>query len=152
MDGEEVNDINAFRLRIAQTPPGTTVRLKVFRNGSEREISVKLAELPEVAPKTGESESPRGALAGVQVDEVTSAVARQLGLPPTTRGVVVTDVRPDSPAVDAGLQPGDVIQEVNRRPISNVRGFERALREAGSGPVLLLVNRGGTTTYLAIQP
>ncbi|MGB7308735.1 MAG: PDZ domain-containing protein, partial [Candidatus Acidiferrales bacterium] len=65
-------------------------------------------------------------------------------------GVVVSDVDPSSPAA-ADLQRGDVIQEVNHKPISNVEQYNQAVSAAGSQPVLLLVNRGGTTQYVVVE-
>jgi serine protease Do len=66
--------------------------------------------------------------------------------------VVVTDVAEDTPAADAGLQRGDVIQEVNRQPVTNVTEFNRAVSQAGSQTVVLLVNRGGQTSFVVVQP
>jgi len=64
---------------------------------------------------------------------------------------VVTQVRPGA-AADAGLRQGDVIQEVNRKPVTSVADFEQAIRQAGNQTVVLLVNRGGSTLYLALEP
>ena len=63
---------------------------------------------------------------------------------------MVTSVDPDSKAADAGLQRGDVIQEVNRKPVNSVEQFRAAVRDAGNAPILLLVNRGGQTGYSVI--
>jgi serine protease Do len=65
--------------------------------------------------------------------------------------VVVTQVRPYSRAAEAGLARGDVIQEVNREPVTNVAAFDRAVRRAGDQPVLLLVNRGGRTLFIVVD-
>ena len=76
-------------------------------------------------------------------------MARGLGLSPTAAGVVVSQVSPSSAAASAGLQQGDVIQEVNRRPVRNVAEFEAAVRNSKQG-TLLLVNRNGHTTYIGV--
>jgi serine protease Do len=128
------------------------VRLKVFRNGQEREVSVTLGELPSKPSGSNQGSEQKSALDGVSVDELTPPVARQLGLPASTRGVVVVDVESESAADDAGLQRGDVIQEVNHKPITNVSDFERAVDQAGNSSVLLLVNRGGNTFYVVVEP
>jgi serine protease Do len=151
LNGEPIADSRTLRLRIAQTAPGTSVRLKVFRNGGEREFSVTLGELPAKAEAFNGGNQPGGALEGVSVDELTPPVLSQLGLPARTRGVVVTGVKPDSLAAEAGLQRGDVIQEANRQAVASVADFERAISKAGKGPILLLVNRRGTTLYIAID-
>ena len=69
-----------------------------------------------------------------------------------TRGVVITRVDPNGPAADAGVQRGDIIQEVNRKPVANVDQFQEAMRAAGNESVLLLVNRGGQTSFIVIPP
>ena len=89
---------------------------------------------------------------GVQVDELTPEAARELGLRPNTKGVVVTDVDPAAPAADAGLHRGDVIEEINRQPVSSVSEYERVVGQAGKEPVVLSVNRQGNTAYLVVQP
>ena len=68
------------------------------------------------------------------------------------RGVVVTQVDPDSAAAEAGLERGDVIEEVNRKHVASVDEFQNPLREASGRGVLLLVSRGGATSYVAISP
>jgi serine protease Do len=153
LNGERISDSRTLRLKIAQMAPGTTVRLKLLSDGHEREVTVTLGELPAEAERnSGGGAEPGSALEGVTVEDLTPQIAQQLNLPPQTRGVVVTSVRPDSPAQEAGLRRGDVIQEVNRKPVTNSAEFERAVLRAGKGTVLLLVNRGGNTMFIAIEP
>jgi serine protease Do len=83
------------------------------------------------------------------VENVTARTARQLGLPETASGVVVTQIDPSSEAADSGLRRGDVIQEVNRKPVRNVEDFQNALRNS-KDQTLLLVNRQGNSLYLAV--
>jgi serine protease Do len=121
-----------------------------LRDGSERNFTVKLGELPTTeASIEHESAGSSGALAGVSVEDLNAQSAKDLGLPANTQGVVVIKVGPASPAAEAGLRRGDVIQEVNRKPVKNISDFERAV--AGSKEdTLLLVNRHGSTVYLAV--
>jgi serine protease Do len=151
LNGNDVEETRDLRNRIAMTPPGSTVKLAVVRDGQTRNVEAKLGELPEreqAARGPGESRRP---LDGVDVQDLSPRIAAQLGLPRDLTGVVVTAVSPASPAADAGLRRGDVIAEVNRRAVANVPAFERAVRDAGSGQVILLVNRGGNTMYLVIE-
>jgi serine protease Do len=83
------------------------------------------------------------------VQNLNSNLAKQLGVPADAAGVVVTKVDPSSAAADAGLQRGDVIQEVNRKPIHNASDFEAAMRNS-KDQTLLLVNRQGSTMYVAV--
>jgi serine protease Do len=151
LNGEPVSDGRSLRLKIADTAPGTTLRLRLFRDRSEREVSVTLGEHPSEAQRAGASDSGNGPLAGIAVDELTPEVARQLGLAAGTRGVVIVEVQSDSPAADAGLRRGDVIQELNRKPIGDVNEFQQAMSQAGNGQVLLLINRGGNTVFIAVE-
>jgi serine protease Do len=149
LNGKPITDSNELRMSIAMMAPGTTAKLDVWRGGSRHEITVKLGTLPtEQEQASAGSANPQGALEGVTVENVTGETAQQLNLPPNTKGVVVTDINPSSPLADSGLQPGDVIQEVNHQPISNVKDFDRAVQRAGKNP-LLLVNRQGHTLFIA---
>ena len=86
---------------------------------------------------------------------MTPEVARQLGLPSSITGVVATAVDPSSPAAAAGIERGDVIdviQEVNRKPVHNLAQYQQATTGTENQPILLLVNRGGTTHYVVVEP
>jgi len=149
VNGKPITDSNQLRMGISMMPPGTEVKLQVLRNGNEREMAVKLAEMPtQQAKANNETGGLEGALEGVEVANLTPRTAQQLGLPAETKGVVVTDISPSSPAADSGLRKGDVIQEVNRQSVKNVSEFQEAVRKAGKEP-LLLVNRRGTTLFVA---
>jgi len=150
LNGTKVVDSNDLRLRISQTAPGTNVELKVIRDGQPKNVNVTLGELPEKEEKAPATENSGSALDGVQVETLTSDIARQLDLPAGTHGVVITSIDPSSAAAEAGLSRGDVIQEVNHKPVTNAHEFEQAIG-SGKGPVLLLVNHGGVTAYVAIE-
>jgi serine protease Do len=142
-------DSNQLRMDISMMQPGSDVKLKVVRDGSERDFNVKLNELPtETAENRPQSGHREQALEGVDVANLTPETARQLHLSASTTGVVVERVNPSSPLADAGLQRGDVIQEVNHTPVKDTSEFQSALRKDMKDP-LLLVNRGGQTLYIA---
>ena len=92
------------------------------------------------------------ALQGVHTRNLIPSVAEDLGISTGTHGAVVTSVDPSSAAAAAGLDAGDVIQEVDRKPVHNVDEYRQVLAEAHGRSVLLLVNRGGSTHFLVIQP
>src|SRR5271157_6041683 len=151
IDGKPINDSAELRMHVSLMAPGTKVSVKVFRDGAEKTLPLTLAELPtETArneqPGTGSSED---ALQGIAVENVTPQAARQLGLPADATGVVVTNVDPNGKAAESGLKRGDVIQEVNHKPVRNTADFESAMRNAKDG-TLLLVNRQGNTMFLAV--
>jgi serine protease Do len=155
LNGQSVSDAEDLRLRVSQIAPGTPVKMDIVRNGQKRQVSATLAELPadNEASSGGNNNTPEPAnavLSGLQVSNLTADIIQQLKLPAGVHGVVITRVDPDSKAADAGLQRGDVIQEVNRKPVANVDQFRAAVQEAGNAPILLLVNHGGQTVYSVI--
>ncbi|HEY9285887.1 MAG TPA: PDZ domain-containing protein, partial [Pyrinomonadaceae bacterium] len=89
---------------------------------------------------------------GVTVRPLTPEIARQLELRAGAQGLVVDEVDPAGPASDAGLRPGDVIEQVNRQPVRSNDELAAALARAGARPVLLLVNRRGTTFFVTVRP
>jgi serine protease Do len=152
LNNQTVVDARALSLAVSQMAPGSTVHLTIFRNGKQQDVTATLGEMPaEKTQANNQGGGSSNALQGLSVDNLTPNVLQQLNLPSNTQGVVVTDVADGSPAADAGLQQGDIIQEVNRQPVRNVSDFQNALRQAGNKPILLLVNHGGQTGYVVIQ-
>jgi Do/DeqQ family serine protease len=158
VNGENIADMAQLRLRIASFAPGTSVRLHLFRDGKPQDANVTLAERPsdkELARNRrggggpNEQGQPSG-LSGVSVEDLTPQIADQLSLDRNVTGVVVTDVDEASSAAEAGLQQGDVIQQVNRQPVRSANDFDRLTRNA-KGSMLLLVNRGGRTLFIPIE-
>ncbi len=155
LNGQAVSDYTDLRLRISQMAPGTDVKLEIWRDGKTQDYTVALGELPEKTEAEDNSGTESGGgLEGVQVDELTPDIAQQLNLGPGTHGVVVTSVDPSSPAATAQppINRGDVIQEINHKPIRNLSDYRQAIATAGNQPVLLLVNHGGVTLYSVVQP
>jgi serine protease Do len=156
MNGAPVEDVRSLQLKIASMQPGTTARFQVSRNGQTHEITATLGELPaeqqQAGPSRGGREQGGEARLGIAVQELTPEILKQLELPPNTRGVLVADVAAGSPAAMAGLQRGDVIQQVNRKPVANVAEFASLVRQARGQPVLLLVNSQGATHFVVVEP
>jgi serine protease Do len=150
INGKPVTDSNQLRMSVSMMQPGTELKLKILRNGTERDETVKLAEMPTESAKVESNDQEGGskALEGVEVTNLNAGIAKELGISSATKGVVVTDIDPASKMADSGLQKGDLIQEVNHQPVGNVSEFQSALRKAGSDP-LLLVNREGRTLFIA---
>jgi len=150
VNGKPVADSNQLRMNISLMHPGTRIQLKLLRNGAEKDMSLKLAEMPTESAKveSDEGDDSSKALQGVEVANLTPRTAEKLGLPTSTTGVVVADIDPASKLADSGLRKGDVIQEVNHQPVKSVSEFQGAIKKAGSDP-LLLVNRQGRTLFIA---
>jgi len=143
---------------VASTTPGTTVPLKVMREGKERTFSVRVEELNLDAESTRQADAGNsggggdtGAGFGITLNNVTPEIARQFELPTNVRGAVVTDIDPDSPAARV-LQPGDVIMQVNRRPVANANEASAALRTVPSGRAVgMLINRRGDEQFVTVR-
>ena len=153
LNGQPISGPEDLSVHVAELAPGSVAHLQIFRNGQQKDVDVTLGEYPEkgAAKNTPGSESPEAAaLKGVEVQNLTADIARQMNLPPATTGVIVSQVDPNSAAGEAGLQRGDVIQEVNHKPVHNLEEYRAALAGVGNGSVLLLVNHGGTTLYVVI--
>ena len=150
VNGKPVTDSNQLRMNISMMHPDSRVTLKVLRNGSERELSATLGELPtQQASVENNSQGSKSSFSGVSVEDLDRQTARQLGLPANSTGVVVTDISPSSPAADSNLRKGDVIQEINHQPVRNTADFERVMHNSKQEN-LLLVNRQGHTVYVAV--
>jgi serine protease Do len=153
LNGQPVNSDNDLRLRISQTAPGTNVKLGVWRDGKMQDFSVTLGELPpDKTAEEGPGESGGGGLEGVDVQNLSPDIAQQLQLRPGIRGVVVTSVDPASAAAASGLTRGDVIQEVNHKTVTSIDEYKQALATTGNKSVLLLVNQGGVSQFIAVEP
>jgi serine protease Do len=152
VNGQPINDASQLRTRIGMMDPNQTVTLKVLRNGGTEDVKITLGEYPskEERASVGKSNSD-SSLNGVNVESLTPETAQELKLPATTKGVVVSEVDPSSHAADAGLRPGDVIQQVNHKTVTNMREYTEAVSSSKKDDsVLLLVDRNGNTLFLAV--
>jgi serine protease Do len=139
-----------FPSAIADTPPGQKVTLKITRDKKEQIVSVKVGELPDDGDAVQKTEA-RDPEIGVRVQRITPEAARRLGLN-STKGVLIVEVQPGSPADQVGLEAADVVREVNQRPVNNVSDFERAVRQGRRGErILLLVQRGDNAVFFALK-
>jgi len=156
VNGQTVDSANDLRLMISGMAPGSTVNVTIWRDNKTQDVKVTLAQLPTENAQNGQSESTgSGVMHGVQVQTLTPDMTQDLGVPSGTHGVVITSVDPSSPAAAAGLDRGDVIQEVNHKPVNNAEEYQEALQGAGDRAVLLLVmspNSGGLQRYLVVEP
>ncbi len=149
-NGKPVPKSHEFPTVIADTPPGQKVTLKIIREKKEQTVAVKIGELPDESDASQQTEA-KDAEIGVRVQRITPEGARRLGLS-STKGVIVVEVQPGSPADQVGIEPADVVREVNQRPVNSVRDFQLALRQARRGDrILLLVQRGDNAVFFALK-
>jgi S1-C subfamily serine protease len=129
IDGQTVDDPNAFDYRFATRPLGGTAQIDVQRAGRAIKLTVPL----ETAPDTGRNElvlTSRSPLQGAKVANISPAVADELHLDADTEGVVVTDIPDNSTAASVGFQKGDVILVINNQKVGKTTDLEAATREA----------------------
>lgn len=135
---------------VANLAPGRTVPISVIRDGKTVPLSATITRLEERESRAMSRVENRGPL-GLVVEPVTPEVARELSLPKETKGVVVREVRDGSPAAEAGLQPADVIVQVDRRPVGSVEEMRQAVDKHAKGtPLLLLLRRDNGERYVTI--
>jgi Do/DeqQ family serine protease len=162
INGEKIEDSNVLRNKVAGTLPGTDIKLTVVRDGKETELTATLDEFKvSDAKKPGANEGNddegtgpqnQGGKLGLGLQPVTPQVAKQLGLDSDSEGLVVTEVDPNGAAAEAGIDRGDVILEINKKPVNSIADVKSALEGAGDKPVLLLISRRGQTIYLTVKP
>jgi Do/DeqQ family serine protease len=155
LNGEKVADSNALRNRIAGTKPGSTIELELVRNGKTETVRATLSELEasrERASRDDQESNGSGfGPTGMAVESLTPDVARELGLSNRKEGVVVRDVNPDGAAASAGIQPGDVISQVNGEAVKTPNELRAALAASRERPALLLVTRENADIFLALR-
>jgi serine protease Do len=155
-NGKKVEDPSALARAVAVAKPGETGKLTVWRDRHQTTVDVKLGEIPSDrtaasgAPGSGGSGKGASGL-GLAVQPVTPEIARQLDLKNPT-GVVVTRVEPSSAADAAGVQRGDVIVEIDRKPVKSVDDFEKLTSQSAGKQVLMRIQREGSALYIAMAP
>jgi serine protease Do len=150
-NGEPVSDSNTLRNRVASSQPGSKATVTIMRNGREEARQVVLAELPgKRVAANGGAGGANGGRYGMTVSPLTPDVASQLGVR-AKDGLVVEAVAPASAASQAGLRSGDVIVEVNNKPVGSLSQFQEAVKANPERPALLLVNRQGGELFVALS-
>ena len=152
-DGKPVDSPRALPPLVANTPVGKSVALDLMRDGAVQSTRVTVGILADSreARVAGPGDARVAQRLGLALQELTPELAQRLGVQ-GEKGVVVTEVRPDSPAAKAGLAPGDVIREVNRMPVQGLEDIEKGMSRAtgDSKQILLRVEREGTQRYVVL--
>jgi serine protease Do len=154
LNGQKIQNGSALQVAVSETTPGTTIELGILRNGSPQTVSVKVGEYKKNAEvaSDGDSAAPQKGKLGLAVAELTPDVRQQLHIPSQVNGVAVQSVRPASPAEDAGLTPGDVIVEVDRKPVTSAEQFVSEAHAIPAGKdLLLLVWSQGNASYRVVH-
>jgi serine protease Do len=158
LDGHKVMDSSSLQIAVSQRKPGQKIELGVLRNGQPMNLSATVGEYHKPGTEVAENEQGGGApqntgKLGLAVDDLSQDVRQELNLPADVKGAAISNVRPGSPAEDAGLQPGDVVVEVNRKPVTSAEQFANAVHASPAGKdLLLLVWSKGNNSYRVVHP
>ena len=151
IDGVTVDDMQGLNYRVATHRAGDAPSLKVFKNGHTGDVSVKLELPPETPPRETATIGGRNPLTGAQVENLSPAVASDLQMDMTAKGVVIVSPG-ETIAAQQGFQPGDIVKSVNGQAIHTVRELKSALDAAAEqGGWSLEVDRGGQRMTLSIR-
>jgi len=155
VNGTAVDDPRALARQVAALHPGSNAQVTVLRDGAEQTLRVTTAALPEKAADAGAPGEPSsGGKLGLALAPINPAARESLGLPDEVTGAVIAGVRPNSPASEAGLKPGDVLQSVGNRQVKTPEQAVEAIRAAQQGAkrqaLALRVLRDGHSLFVAV--
>ena len=154
LNGKAVSDAGELQVEVGQRKPGTTIHLGVLRDGKDVDVPVTLADVAhrkdEVSENTGEHGKARW---GLGLADLTPDSREQIQAPGDVKGAVIEQVQQGSSAEDAGLQPGDVILEVNRHKVQSAADVQQDLGKVPAGQnALLLVWSNGGNSFRVLHP
>ncbi len=157
LNGQTISDSSALQVAVSEINPGTSITLNVLRNAQPLTEHLTVGEFhkdgQQVASNEGDGAAANSGKLGLAVGDLTSDARQQLQAPDDVHGAVVQNVRPGSPAEDAGLQPGDIIVQVDRKPTGSASQFVGQVKnDANNGDILLLVWSKGNASYRTIHP
>ncbi|HYL81129.1 MAG TPA: trypsin-like peptidase domain-containing protein [Candidatus Acidoferrum sp.] len=149
-DGKPVPNVRALQRAVSFTPVGKQVELQVMRQGKLEAIRAKVGEAA-TAERQASVAPPRRDM-GMTLEELDAEKAKKFKLREDEDGLVVTDVTRGGPAAGAGIRAGDIVREVNRRPVQSLDGYRGALRRGDGEVDLFLLKRGEAFVYVAVKP
>ncbi|MEM5788379.1 MAG: DegQ family serine endoprotease, partial [Syntrophobacteraceae bacterium] len=152
LNGKPVDNAHILSRSVAALGPESTANIGVVREGKLRDIKVVIGTMPEDTGERGRTPRKTESAWGITAQNITSELAQKYNLDENETGVLVTEVKPGSAAGEARLRPGDVIKEVNRQRIQNVRDYRQAIEKMKkTETLLLLIKRGANTFYIAMK-
>ncbi|MBI5849068.1 MAG: DegQ family serine endoprotease [Nitrospirae bacterium] len=150
-DGKKIEEPSILRNMVANTLPGEQHTIKVLRDGKARSMTITIGELPSDAQHSVEAGDFQNALKGVSVQDMNPELAKKLKVPDKIKGVIISDVEENSVAAGALIQ-GDVIQEVNRKRVPDVKSYKDVVAKIKKEEsVLLLIFRGGSSLFVTLS-
>ncbi len=152
LNGKPVENANQLSRSVAALPPESKATLEVIRDGKPVTVKLAIGTMPEEAHQKKAAAPSTESAMGITVQNLTPELAQKFGVNEKEGGVVISEVAAGSPAAEAKLRTGDLIEEVNRQKIQNIRDWKQAIEKMKKGePLLLLVKRGANTFYVALK-
>ena len=155
LNGHKMINGSALQVAVSETAPGTPIELGILRDGKPQTIKITVGEFHKnnVEEADNNGGQHQGGKLGLALADLTPDVRQQLNVPEQVKGAAIQDVRPGSPADDAGLTPGDVILEVNRKPVDGAENATNAVHASPTGKdILFLVWSKGGAFYRVVHP
>lgn len=150
-DGKKIEEPSILRNMVANTLPGEQHTIKVLRDGKAKTMTIAIGELPSDVQQPVEAGDFQNALKGVSVQDMNPELAKKLKVPDKIKGVIVSDIDENSIAAGAIMQ-GDVIQEVNRKRVPDVKSYKDVVTKIKKDEsVLLLIFRGGSSLFVTLS-
>ena len=150
INGKSITDLSQLKLFIGSIQPGTVLHLRVARGPEEMTLDVRLSERKEPASADRQADQEDSLIDGAELSELTPAIRHELEVDESVQGIVVTSLDPSSDAAEAGLRPGDLIQNINRKAIADLPAFRDAMKSGSGKPFLVEVLRNGSNTFVAL--
>ena len=153
-NGNAVRDSRQLQLSVAETKPGAKVPVEISRDGSTKHIELTVGELPgseHLAKANMENSQDTGTLNGVGVSDLDSQARQQYKIPENVQGAVVTEVKPDSAAAEAGVKAGDVIESINRHAVKNAQQAVQLTENPKDKRTLLRIWSDGGSHYVVVD-
>jgi len=150
VDGQKVSTGRELSARIANTPVGHQTNIELVRDDRKKTVTVTLAKREDDERIVASSERENGEL-GIEVTDMDSDIARRFGIDGKEDGVLVTDVKDDSPAREADVRPGDVVKEINRNGVKDSRDFARLMKKYGEEDEIQLLIKRRNAGYRVIK-
>ena len=154
VNGEKVFNASSLQVAVSEMAPGNALKLGIVRDGKPMTLDLTVGQYRAKGEQAGNDAGngqQKGKI-GLAVADLNGQTRQQFNVPDDVHGVVVQQVRPGSPAEDAGLQPGDVIMEVNRRPAQSASDFVNDVHNLSGQDLLLLVWSKGNASYRTVHP
>ena len=152
LNGKAVDNAHTLSRSVAALGPESTATLEVIRDGKNKEIKATIGTMPEETAEQKQGALKSESAWGITVQNIAPDLAQKFGLDETETGVVITDVQQGTAAAEARLRPGDLIKEVNRQKVQNIRDYKQIIQKMKKGEtLLLLLKRGSNTFYLALK-